>query len=631
MTTRSISLPAIVAFATIASIARADGSAAESALRQALPTFGGTPLTFHAGSLEADPAHGVLVLGDGVDVRIGRYRLTSDHLQIGVAPGAVSFGGTGRVAFCPCADPPVTLAFSGVRIETAGDLYVRSPRLELFGVPIFWLPYFWLRPPDQPGLLFPSIAVRGADGVLLGSGVHLPFREPDGAARAFDFTAAGYVKGGVELGARLTTPASSASVIADHIRGDRVAIEARGALASPGASLAWDADAIRGDRARSGTIDLEAAARPFDHGAVEATLRPASGAAQGELTGGVSARAARGQGLFVAGPLAGLAASGSIGSIGVFRASASGLLLGNAIPDAALPIGRAALAAEINARPGPFTLHVDAGARAEIAGDAAATPSRDAAVGARIELDLPLRRDFARGDAKEGEAPWQHRVAPSLAIAAAASTQIGSFFAPLSLAAPPGLGLAAAGITTSFGRASGPSLRFEARGGAALRSSGPTPLVTARFTASAALVTTALEVAAEPAAPSPGSALIGRARFGAIDGPTLALGLAAQTGRGAREARSLVDLRSFSAGSELAYLAASGWTGSAEAMIPWLRVMRTGARADVDLGAGEILALRGVTEYRHACGCLALGATAAHRTGRDGVDVIFTVDLAPHF
>ncbi|MEP7123945.1 MAG: hypothetical protein ABJE95_23655 [Byssovorax sp.] len=626
MTTRWIGPGAIVAIATISSLARADGSTAESALRQALPTSGGTPLTFHAGSLEADPAHGVLVLREGVDVRIDRYRLTSDHLQIGVTPGAVLFGGTGRVVFCPCPDPPVALAFSGVRVETAGDLYVRSPRLELFHVPIFWLPYFWLRPPDEPGLHFPSIAIRGADGVLLGSGVHLPFREPDGAARAFDFSAAGYVKGGVELGARLTTPGSSASVIADHLHGDRVAIEGRGALASGGASLAWDVDAIRGDRARSGTIDLEPAARPFDHAAVEATLRPASGAVQGELTGGAVARAARGQGLFVAGPLARLAAGGSIGSAFVFRAGASGLVLGDAIADAARTIGRAAIAAEINARPGPFALRVDAGARAEIAAVGAAAPSRDATAGARIELDLPLRRDFARGD---GEAPWQHRIAPSLAVAAAASTQLGSFFAPLALAAPPGLGLAAAGITTSFGRAAGPSLRFEARGGAALRGAGATPLITGRLTASAALVTTSLEVAAEPAAPAPGSALIGRARVGPIDGPTLALGLAAQAGRGAREARNLLDLRAFSAGGEIAYLAASGWTGSAEAMIPWLRVMRSGARADVDLGAGAILALRGVTEYRHACGCLALGASAAHRAGRDGVDVIFTVDLAP--
>jgi hypothetical protein len=626
VTTRRIGLATIVAIATIPGAAHADEPPFRAALAQALPTSGGAPLTFRAGSLDADPAHGVLVLRDGVDVRFGRYHLTSDYLQIGVAPGAVSFGGTGRVALCPCPDPPVALAFSGVRIETAGDLYVRSPRLELFGLPIFWLPYFWLRPPDQPGLLFPSIAIRGADGLLLGSGVHLPFREADGAARAFDFTAAGYVKGGVELGARLTTPQSSASVVADHIRGDRVVIEAHGALASPGASLAWEADAIRGDRARSGTVDLEAASRPFDHAAIEGTLRAASGPAIVDFTAGAIARAERGQGLFVAGPAARFAAGGSIGSIGAWSASAGGLLLGNAIPDAALPIGRAAITAEIDARPGPFALLVAAGARAEVAGDVPSAPSRDAAAGARIELDLPLRRDFARGD---GEAPWQHRIAPSIAVAAAASTSRGAFFAPLSLAAPPGLGIAAAGLTTSFGRASGPSLRFEARGGAALRDTGASAIVTGRLTASAPLVATSLEVAAEPASRSPGSALIGRARFGAADGLTLALGLAGQTGLGAREARAIADLRSPVPGGELPYLAASGWTGSAEAMVPWIGVMRSGARADVDLGAGEILALRGVTEYRHPCGCLALGASAAHRAGRDGVDVVFTVDLAP--
>ena len=626
MTTRSIGLGAFVAIATIAPAAQAEGPAASPAVTQALPAVGGAPLTFRAGSLDADPARGTLVLRDGVDVRFGRYHLTSDDLSIGITPGALSFEGTGRLAFCPCPDPPVALAFSGARIEIEGDLHIRSPRLTLFGLPIFWLPYFWLRAPAKPGLHFPSIAIRGANGLLLGSGVHLPFREADGAARAFDFTAAGYVKGGFELGARLTTPASSTSVVADRIGGDRVVIAAHGALASPGASLAWEADAIRGVRARRGTIALDAAARPFDHAAVEGTLRAESGSALADFTAGAIARGARGQGAFVAGPSARFAAGGPLGSLGAWSASLDGLLLGNAMPDAALPIGHAAISVQLDARPGPFALVVAAGARAEVAGDVPSAPSRDATVGARIELGLPLRRVFARGD---GEAPWQHRVAPSLAVAASASAQHGAFFTPLSLAAPPGLGLAAAGITTSFGRASGPSLRLEARGGAALRAAGVSALVTGRLTASASLVSTSLEIAAVPASGSPGSALIGRARFGAEDGPTLALGLAGQTGRGAREARAIADLRSPAAGGELAYLAAAGWTGSAEAMIPWLGVMRSGARADVDLGAGEILALRGLTEYQHPCGCLALGASAAHRAGRNGVDVIFSVDLAP--
>ena len=619
----------IVAITAITPTARAEDSTGADAIAAALPAFGGAPLTFRAGALEADPAQQQLVLRDDVEVRFDRYRLTSDHLRLAIAPGAVSFAGDGRVAFCPCADPPVTLGFSGARITTTGDLFVRSPRLYLFGVPVFALPYFWLRAPSQPGFLFPSISLRGADGLFLGSGVHLPFLEADGAPRAFDFTAAGYVKGGFEIGAHLTTPETSASLTVDHLRRDRVVIAARGALASRGASLAWEADAIRGARASEATIDLEAAARPFDHAGVEGSFRAASGPVIAGFTAGAVARGARGEGPFVAGPSARFAASGSIGEVGAWSASAGGLVLGNTIRGAALPIGRAALTAAIDARPGPFTLRLAAAGRAEVAIDAPSAPSRDAAASARIELDLPLQRAFPRGD---GEAPWQHRVAPSIAVAASASAQHGAFFAPLSLAAPPGLGLAAGGITTSFGRADGPALRLEARGGATLASAGVVPLVSGRLTASAPLVAGSLEVAAVPASRAKylsGSALIGRARLGALDGLRLSLGLAGQTAEGARAARSLADLRSDAPGGELSYLATAGWTGSAEAMIPWIGVMQSGARADVDLGAGQLLALRGVTEYRNPCGCLALGASAAHRLGRGGVDVIFTVDLTP--
>lgn len=616
----------ILAITTIASTARAEDPTGAATIAAALPAFGGAPLTFRAGSLEADPAQQQLVLRDDVEVRFDRYRLTSDHLRLAIAPEAVSFAGDGRIALCPCLDPPVTLGFSGARITTTGDLFVRFPRLFLFGVPVFALPYFWLRAPSQPGLLFPSIALRGTDGLFLGSGVHLPFREADGAARDFDFTAAGYVKGGVEISARLTTPETSASLTVDHLRRDRVVIAARGALASREASLTWEADTIRGARGLAATIDLEAAARPFDHAGLEGSIRTASGPVVTSFTAGAHARGARGQGPLVAGPSARFAASGSIGKVGTWSASAGGLVLGNAIPDAALPLGRAAITAAIDARPGPFALRLAAAGRAEVAFDAPSAPSRAAAASARIELDLPLQRAFPRGD---GEAPWQHRIAPAIAAAASASTSHGAFFAPLSLAAPPGLGLAAGGLTTSFGRAAGPALRLEARGGSALGLAGVAPLVSARLTASAPLVAGSLEIAAVPASRAPGSAWIGRARLGALHGRSLALGLAGQTGRGAREARAIADLRSDAPGGELAYLASAGWTGSAEGMIPWIGVMRSGARADVDLGAGQVLALRGITEYRNPCGCLALGMSATHRVGRGGVDVIFTVDLTP--
>ncbi len=70
-------------------------------------------------------------------------------------------------------------------------------------------------------------------------------------------------------------------------------------------------------------------------------------------------------------------------------------------------------------------------------------------------------------------------------------------------------------------------------------------------------------------------------------------------------------------------------TGGAEVSIPWAKVVRTGARADVDLDARALLAVKGLAEYRHPCGCFGLGVVVAHRMGREGVDAAVTVDLVP--
>src|SRR5207244_11312844 len=52
--------------------------------------------------------------------------------------------GPGRVALCPCPDPPITLGFTTARASPA-DLVVENPTLRAGGVPVAWLPYFWLR------------------------------------------------------------------------------------------------------------------------------------------------------------------------------------------------------------------------------------------------------------------------------------------------------------------------------------------------------------------------------------------------------------------------------------------------------------------------------------------------------
>jgi hypothetical protein len=121
-----------------------------------------------------------------------------------------------------------------------------------------------------------------------------------------------------------------------------------------------------------------------------------------------------------------------------------------------------------------------------------------------------------------------------------------------------------------------------------------------------------------------------RARLAPDSGPSLRIDAAVQGGAGAGRARAIA-AGAWAAlpGDELAYLSTSGITLGGELSIPWARAFRTAARGDVDLASGMLLAVRGLAEYRHPCGCLGVGLMAAHRLGRDGVDVALSVDVMP--
>src|SRR5262249_45230396 len=136
-------------------------------------------------------------------------------------------------------------------------------------------------------------AWRGGDGLLAGEGVHLPWK--DGADfDELDVTAGGYLKGGVEITARLRTPRSTQRLRWDHLRSDLFAVDAHGS--SPQAEtgmIAWDVDAVRGPRARPGTLSLDEAARGYDRASGEVMARPLGGVVLGA---GVRAVGARGGG-----------------------------------------------------------------------------------------------------------------------------------------------------------------------------------------------------------------------------------------------------------------------------------------------------------------------------------------------
>src|SRR5262249_12075380 len=160
----------------------------------------------------------------------------------------------------PCLGAPLAVGFDEATVAPPADLFVRDPTLRVFGVPVLWLPAFWLRSPARPGVLPPDVQYRGTDGVFLGEGVHLPL-VPGDVAHGIDVRAGGYTAGGAVVDVRAITATTVTRARWDHRSGDDgLTLDARGALGDgpAGTAIAWDMDAIRGARGVLSTTELEA-------------------------------------------------------------------------------------------------------------------------------------------------------------------------------------------------------------------------------------------------------------------------------------------------------------------------------------------------------------------------------------
>jgi hypothetical protein len=590
-------------------------------------------LTFEARRVDTDLQAHTVDLAGGVELGLDRYRLSAEHLHLRFTERGVHIEGEARVAFCPCPDPPVAFLFRGGHISRQGEITLDFPRLQLFGAPVFGLPVLWLRGPEQVGLLPPIIEYRGADGLVLGGGVHVPLPRAAEGPRALDVRFAAHANlEGLEGGLQLTTPASRLRVVAEVTDAWRIVLDAAGAVPAPdrpglALDLAWDVDALRGGRARAGTVDLAQAAQPFDSAAAALIGRTEAGSTSLLFSTGVVGRALRGEGPLVVGPSVSSALGGPLARLGSWDASAEGMVLGNALPGSALPLARASLHAAVDTRGGPVRLRLESGARAAIADDRpTAGASIDAAIGARLAAELPLVRAYGSAP---GEAPLVHWIAPALDLGGALGLERGAFFQPWGALATPGLLVAAAGLSTALGRFAGPSLRLDLRGGALTRERGSEPLLEARLRAESPIAAASVIGVAVPRASSSsaGAALLAHLRLGSFTGPALRLDLAGAGGADTRAARLLAAWTSTVPSAEPALLATAGWTLGGEAALPLSATLRGAFGGVVDARSGELLGVRARGDYRHPCGCLALGLLGSHRLGRAGTDVLFTVDL----
>jgi hypothetical protein len=585
------------------------------------------PVAFSADEVRLDVHARALAVAGDVRVDEPPFYFSSDALELSRVPIGVELRGRGRVSFCHCLGSPVAVSFSGATVAPPHDAILRNPVLEVFGVPVAWLPVFWLRSSGRIGVLPPDVTWRGRDGLFLGEGIHLPWVQGD-RDHGFDLRAGGYVNGGVVVAPALRTPMTATTVRWDRLRGsDGVTIDALGSSATPGSSpvgsVAWSAQALRGARAVEATTNVDAAARRVDRAAAEATLRAFGWTIASE----VRAAAARGGAaldLGAGGPMVVARRGDALGRAGAYALTLEGgEVSGAGLGAAAFARGTADVLSAHHL--GPLGVSLALRAFGDVAQTATAS-GWDGAAQVRGAVTLPLERAYPSGVDAD---PWRHRTEPRAEVAVLA-TRLGDV-----LADPPGPGtslpsgrawVAAAGWSNAFGRfASRGAIEVDVVGGAVGTDERAAPALRARASAGqtwAALRADFARVFSPKA--GAGGALVASVRVGAVAGLHLSAHVAERDGIDPVVARALVD-PPFEPQSR--FLDAGGWTGGARVALPLGSRVTVAGGADVDLDAREMVDAGGALEFHDPCGCVVLRASAAHRIGRPGVDVWVAIDV----
>src|SRR5262245_31138483 len=93
---------------------------------------------FTAKEVEIAEGDSELSLSGDVVVRSERFRLTADAVTLSRSPRGVHVEGSGRLAFCRCKHPPLTLGFAAADLAPPTDVLLEHATLRVFGVPVFY-------------------------------------------------------------------------------------------------------------------------------------------------------------------------------------------------------------------------------------------------------------------------------------------------------------------------------------------------------------------------------------------------------------------------------------------------------------------------------------------------------------
>jgi hypothetical protein len=582
------------------------------------------PVDFHANDVTFDPRSQAIEARGNVNVDSPPFDLQGDFLRLRRSARGVDVQGPGRVAFCPCLGSPLGVRFDSATLAPPHELILRNPVLEVMGIPVAWLPLFWLRSPGRVGLLTPDLAWRGDDGLFAGGGVHFPLPSGD-VSHGLDLRAGGYAEGGVALEGTARTLRTETAIRYDRLRAsDGIIVRARAATAiedpNPSdQSLSWDVDALRGERAVQSTTDVEVAARPFDR------LQAAGAWVSGGWTvsSGVRSAAIRGgdiSDLGAIGPVLAVRRSAAIGSVG----SMDALLEGGEVSEAGVSstsFARVETGGMVAGTLGALGASLSARGIGAVADDGSRAGT-NGAVQARGVVSAPL----ARGLGPDDRDPWTHTTEPRLEVAALGIRQDDVLPAGRGMVAPSGaVWVAGAGWSNAIGRwQDRDSGEIDVIAGAVGEDSSTRLAVRARASAAGRWAALRADLARVQGSNGSGGALVATARIGDRTGLHATAHVEQRDGVDPVLARALAD-----APLELAsgFLATTGLTGGARLALPVGSRLTARGGADMDIDARQLVAAVGAIELHDPCGCVVVRATAAHRIGRPGVDAWVSIDL----
>ncbi len=551
-------------------------------------------------------------------IAMDRYRLTSPRLTLEKGPRGLAVEGPGTLAFCGCESPPVTFGFRSALVAPPTDLVLTQPTLRVGSVPVLWLPYLWLRAPERAGLLPIRVAHRGADGPLVGSGVHVPVGEG-----RLDVSAAAYTQGGVDTEASLTTTRSTTRVRWDWLHESLVTANLGGTWSTrQSGSVAWTVDALRGPRALSGPVLLEEAALRQDR------ARAVVGFSDGTTTAGIGAfadarRGGEVSGGLVAGPSSYAGIGGRVGDHALAHADAS---IGTARLASGLALTQGVARADARLANAWGPVHVSA----EAQGRAAATIQDDAhgytsVAGARAEVAAPLVKET--GSSSD---PAEHWIVPFVSGTAGAFASR----APAVLEAPAPNGPlfgATSGVRTTWGRVAGDraALFASAAGSFIAHRDGAVPAGVVSVGGRVGVASSRMQIV-RPLTTADPFVAITQFGLGSERGPFVKARLV-----GARSVVPVVTRLATGSGWDapwVAWLDREGWTAGGSFGIPWTRWLATRMDGDYDISQRTLLGVRGSLSYLHPCRCLAIAVWSGARLGRRNPyvpDSWVTVDIAP--